>query len=136
LGNRDPITGLNDRPEVLAFQQLIYTTPSLETRLLRYTDLDIDLLAAALRETADAVAGDVIVRLAATHLITVQQALGRENWRKITSGRSADDAYPDALADADQAYSLLATGLNATLRAATTPPPPPRHTSRSDKGRE
>ncbi|MEU4231461.1 helix-turn-helix domain-containing protein [Nonomuraea sp. NPDC026600] len=129
LRDRDPITGLNDAPSVLAFQHLIYTTPSLETRLLHHTGRDIDLLTAALRETGHADVGDVILRLVATHLITVQQVLGRENWRKIVSGRTADDACPEALADADQAYTVLAAGLDAALFASATPTPPTPHST-------
>jgi hypothetical protein len=37
--------------------------------------------------------------------------LGQENWRTITSGRTADEAYDDAVAAAEGAYGQLMTGL-------------------------
>ncbi|MFE2197204.1 TetR/AcrR family transcriptional regulator, partial [Streptomyces amritsarensis] len=49
LAERDPITGLCDHPGVLAFQRLLYTTASLESRLSHYTDREVELLAAALK---------------------------------------------------------------------------------------
>jgi hypothetical protein len=37
LDRRDPVTGLNDYPEVLTFHRLVFTTPSLAGRLIQYT---------------------------------------------------------------------------------------------------
>lgn len=115
LAARDPVTGLNDHPEVLAFMDLLYGTPSLRTGLVqRYTGQDIDALAQALPGTSTPVAR----RLAATHLIAVQQELGLENWRTIASGRTADEAYADAVTAAEQAYGQLMTGLDTVFTEA------------------
>ena len=117
LAARDPITGLNDHPEVLSFQDLIYRTPSLRIGMRqRYTSQDIDALADALPAGGGSGSGGtppIVRRLAAAHLIAVQQELGRENWRTITSGRTADEAYDDAVAAAEGAYGQLMTGLDA-----------------------
>ncbi|MFH8366619.1 TetR family transcriptional regulator [Streptomyces sp. NPDC018031] len=112
LRERDPITGLSDLPDVVAFQRLLYSTSSLETRLAHYTAREVELLAGALEAEAHP---PLAARLAAHHLISVRQALGRENWQRIASGRSADEAYPEAVADADLAFGMLATGLDAAL---------------------
>lgn len=45
LRERDPITGLNDDPQVVAFQRLLYGTASLRDRLQHYTARDVELLA-------------------------------------------------------------------------------------------
>ncbi|MFC9585374.1 TetR/AcrR family transcriptional regulator [Streptomyces yangpuensis] len=119
LAERDPITGLCDHPEVLAFQRLLYTTASLESRLSHYTDREVELLAAGLE--AESVA-PLVARLAAVHLVAVRHELGRENWLRLDAGQSADEAHPAAVADADLAFGMLADGLDRTLPAA--PPAP------------
>ncbi|MFJ7777661.1 TetR/AcrR family transcriptional regulator [Streptomyces yangpuensis] len=119
LAERDPITGLCDHPEVLAFQRLLYTTASLESRLSHYTDREVELLAAGLE--AESVA-PLAARLAAVHLVAVRHELGRENWLRLDSGQSADEAHPAAVADAGLAFRMLADGLDRTLPAA--PPTP------------
>ncbi|WP_326586660.1 TetR family transcriptional regulator [Streptomyces sp. NBC_01294] len=112
LAERDPITGLCDHPNVLAFERLLYSTASLESRLAHYTAREVELLAAVFEaESVPSLAS----RLAALHLVTVRQELGRENWRRIDAGRSADEAYPDAVADADLAFGMLAGGLEREL---------------------
>src|SRR5215470_1792646 len=50
LRQRDPSTGLNDNPEIIAFLRLITSTESLAARLMRYTSRGIDALAEALRD--------------------------------------------------------------------------------------
>lgn len=114
LARRDPITGLCDHPDVLAFQRLLYSTESLETRLGRYAAQEVDLLAAVFEaESIDPLAA----RLAAMHLIATRHVLGRENWRRLDAGRTADEAHRAAVADADRAFTQLATGLDAALPA-------------------
>jgi AcrR family transcriptional regulator len=118
LAARDPITGLNDHPEVLSFQDLVYRTPSLRIGMrLRYTSQDVDALADALPSGGDSGSGTappIVRHLAAAHLIAVQQELGQENWRTITSGRTADEAYDDAVRAAEGAYGQLMTGLDGS----------------------
>ncbi|WP_116214064.1 TetR/AcrR family transcriptional regulator [Streptomyces olivoreticuli] len=111
LDARDPVTGLCDVPSVLAFHDLVFTTPSLAARLVRYTGRDEELLAAALCETGG---GDEITAgLAAAQIVCVQQRLAQGNWRRVTGGSSATEALPFAHADADVAYGLLGGGLGA-----------------------
>ncbi|OLZ73233.1 TetR family transcriptional regulator [Streptomyces amritsarensis] len=119
LAERDPITGLCDHPGVLAFQRLLYTTASLESRLSHYTDREVELLAAALE--AESVP-PLAARLAAVQLVAVRHELGRENWQRLAAGQSADEAHPAAVADADLAFGMLADGLD---RALPAPPPTP-----------
>ncbi|GAA2624077.1 MULTISPECIES: TetR/AcrR family transcriptional regulator [Streptomyces] len=119
LAERDPITGLCDHPEVLSFQRLLFTTASLESRLSHYSDREVELLAAALE--AESVP-PLAARMAAIHLVAVRHELGRENWRRLDAGQSADEAHPAAVADADLTFGMLADGLDRTLSAA--PPTP------------
>lgn len=114
LAERDPITGLCDHPNVLAFEGLLYSTASLESRLAHYTAREVELLAAVLE--AEAV-DPLTARLSAGYLVAARQELGRENWRRIDAGRSADEAYPAAVADAERAFALLSGGLDRALPA-------------------
>ncbi|MEU9376216.1 TetR family transcriptional regulator [Streptomyces sp. NPDC048255] len=116
LDRRDPITGLCDHPDVLAFQRLLYSTASLESRIALYSAREVELLAAVLEAESTP---SLTARLAALHLVTVRQELGRENWRRIDAGRSADEAYPAAVADADGAFAMLADGLDRALPIRT-----------------
>src|SRR5215470_5673966 len=50
LRRRDPSTGLNDDPEIMAFLRLVYGTESLAARLARYTSRGVEALAETLRE--------------------------------------------------------------------------------------
>jgi AcrR family transcriptional regulator len=103
LDRRDPVTGLNDHPEVLAFHRLVFDTPSLAGRVTRYLLDDEEALAGAL---GPGVRG----RLLAAQVLAVQRVLSRTNWRKIAGGRTADDVHPEAVDDADQAYAQLTHG--------------------------
>ncbi|MGW0752426.1 TetR/AcrR family transcriptional regulator [Streptomyces sp. NPDC002587] len=116
LDRRDPITGLCDHPAVLAFQRLVYSTASLESRLALYTAREVELLAAVLEAES---APPLTARLAALHMVAVRHELGRENWRRIDSGQGADQAFPAAVADADAAFGMLSGGLDQVLPIAT-----------------
>ncbi|WP_330335907.1 TetR/AcrR family transcriptional regulator [Streptomyces sp. NBC_00557] len=100
LDRYDPVTGLNDHPQVVAFHRLVFTTPSLAGRLTRYQLEDEEALADALGEGIQA-------RLLAAQVLAVQRVLARTNWRKIADGRTAHDVHPEAVADADQAFDRL-----------------------------
>lgn len=106
LARRDPVTGLNDTPEVLAFHSMVFTTPSLSARVAEYIAHDEEALAQAL---GDGLTG----RLAAAQILAVQRVLARENWRRLTAGESADQVHPDASEQASLAFRLLARGLSA-----------------------
>ncbi|MEU7554868.1 TetR family transcriptional regulator [Streptomyces sp. NPDC044571] len=114
LAERDPIAGLCDHPNVIAFVRLVYSTASLETRLAHYTAREVELLAAVLEEES---VEPLAARLAAMHLVAVRHELGRENWRRIEAGLTADEAHPAAVADADRAFGMLAEGLDHALPA-------------------
>jgi AcrR family transcriptional regulator len=118
LARRDPVTGLNDHPEVLAFHDLVFSTASLSARLNEHTARDEEALATALVQTAQA-DDELTARLAAAQIIAVQRVLARENWRRLAAGETAAALYDAATASADDAFRLLASGLR---RFATQPP--------------
>jgi hypothetical protein len=43
-------------------------------------------------------------------VLAVQRVLARTNWQKIAGGRTARDARPEAVADADLAFAQLRSG--------------------------
>lgn len=93
-------------------RNVVEDTSCLESRMAHYTTREVELLAAVLEaESAD----PLTARLAAGCLVAARQELGRENWRRIDAGRSADEAHPAAVADADRAFALLADGLDRAL---------------------
>ncbi|MEV5434943.1 TetR family transcriptional regulator [Streptomyces sp. NPDC052682] len=104
LEQGDPVTGLSDDPEVLAFHQLLYGTPALVARLYAH----LERSEAAL---AEALGGDLDARLAAGQIVAVRRVLAQENWRRIAAGERAADVRADAVAAAERAFGLLAGGL-------------------------
>ncbi len=123
LARRDPVTGLNDHPEVLAFHNMVFSTPSLSVRVNEYIARDEEALAGALVETAGA-RDDLTARLAAAQILAVQRVLARENWRRLAGGETADSWYGTAKAAADDAFGLLTSGLGRLASG-------PRHQSPS-----
>lgn len=109
LRDRDPVTGLNDHPEVLAYHRMIFSSPGLRAAVLLYTERDEQALAQALGGDGAGTGAGVMItaRLAASQVIAVQRVLARENWRRLVDGRLADEQYGDAVAAADHAYDLL-----------------------------
>ncbi|MBT2488840.1 TetR family transcriptional regulator [Streptomyces sp. ISL-96] len=106
LDRRDPVTGLSDDADVLAFHRLLYGTPSLVARLHAYVKRSEEALAAAL-DGPDPLAA----RLAAGQIVAVQRILAEENWRRIEAGESARKVLPGAVAAAELAFEQLSTGL-------------------------
>jgi len=104
LERSDPVTGLDDRPEVLAFHRLLYGTPALVARLHGHLERSEAALAGAL-------GGDLDARLAAGQIIAVQRVLAQENWRRIEAGERVADVRADAVAAAERAFGRLAAGL-------------------------
>src|SRR5690606_5804644 len=75
LDRRDPVTGLNDDPDVLAFHRLLYGTPSLVARLHAHVERDENALAQVLaRESRRGVRA----RLAAGQILAVRPGLPPE----------------------------------------------------------
>ncbi|MFF4218001.1 TetR/AcrR family transcriptional regulator [Streptomyces nondiastaticus] len=106
----DPVTGLCDVPAVLAFRDMLYSTPSLAARLMQYAAEDERALAEAL---AEAGADEVTAGLAAAQVIAVHHVLARDNWARLSDGNITDSVLAAAHADAEQAYGLLGAGLAA-----------------------
>ncbi|MEU0127496.1 TetR family transcriptional regulator [Streptomyces sp. NPDC006289] len=106
LDRRDPVTGLCDVPEVLAYHRLLYGTPSLVARLYGYQSRSEAALAHALDPAAP-----VAARLAAGQIVAVLRILAEENWRRIDAGESVAQVHDDAVAAAGLAFAQLADGL-------------------------
>ncbi|MGW2950184.1 TetR family transcriptional regulator [Streptomyces eurythermus] len=104
LDRRDPVTGLNDHPEVLAFHRLLYGTPSLAARAYAHQERSEAAL-------AEALGGDLDARLAAGQIIAVQRVLALENWRRIAAGEPVDRVAPEAVRAAERAFARLAEAL-------------------------
>ncbi|MGX2995573.1 TetR/AcrR family transcriptional regulator [Streptomyces sp. JNUCC 64] len=116
LDRRDPVTGLNDEPGVLAFHGLLYGTPALVARLYGYLERAEESLARALAPDAPEGPVPVAARLAAAQITAVRRVLAQENWRRIAAGESAESVRPDALAHADAAFARLGDGLPGYAR--------------------
>ncbi|WP_425244557.1 TetR/AcrR family transcriptional regulator [Streptomyces citrinus] len=115
LARRDPVTGLCDHPAVLAYQRLLFGTPSLVARLYGYRERSEQALARAL-------GGPVIeARLAAGQIVAVQRVLAEENGRRIAAGESADAVEEDAVRAAEVGFRQLADGLPDHLTGAGRP---------------
>ncbi|MFF1276336.1 TetR family transcriptional regulator [Streptomyces marokkonensis] len=100
----DPVTGLSDDPEVLAFHTLLYGTPSLVARLYGHLERAEEALAGAL-------GGGLGARLAAGQIIAVRRILAQENWRRIAAGERIEEVRGDAVAAAERAFGVLAESL-------------------------
>lgn len=109
LRERDPITGLSDHPQVLRLTRMILDAPSLVARMEGFKAGAERALAAALGESADL--PELTARLAAVQIVAVQWALSQDNAHRMAAGEPADARYPGAVADAEQAFALLAHGL-------------------------
>jgi hypothetical protein len=101
----DPVTGLNDDPQVLAFHALLYGTPSLVARAHTHQERSEAAL-------AEVLGGDLDARLAAGQIMAVLRVLALENWRRISAGERVADVRPDAVAAAERAFDRLAAGLS------------------------
>ncbi|MER7666019.1 helix-turn-helix domain-containing protein [Streptomyces sp. NPDC096193] len=118
LDRGDPVTGLSDVPQVLAFHRLLYGTPSLVARLYAYQARSEEALAAALDggeprtgAAADGAGVPVTARLAAGQIVAVIRILAEENWRRIAAGESAEEVRPSAEDAARLAFAQLRNGL-------------------------
>ncbi|MBU5942708.1 TetR family transcriptional regulator [Actinospica acidiphila] len=104
LERHDPVTGLNDDSDVLAFHTLLYGTPSLVARLYGHLERTEEAL-------AEALGGGLDARLAAGQIIAVRRILAQENWRRIAAGETLDAVGEDAVAAAERAFGVLARSL-------------------------
>jgi AcrR family transcriptional regulator len=111
LRRRDPSTGLNDDPEMMAFLRLISSTGSLAARLARYTSRGVDALEDVLRDRGF---DRLTARLAAAQVIAAQHELVAMNRECLASGQSAADRYPEAVRAAHRAFDLLRDGMGSS----------------------
>ncbi|MEW5354064.1 TetR/AcrR family transcriptional regulator [Streptomyces sp. 16-176A] len=109
LRERDPITGLNDHPQVVRLTRMIFDSPALVARMEGFKAGAERALALALRETADT--PELTARLAAVQIVAVQWALAQDNARRLADGQPADARHAGAVADAEHAFALLENGL-------------------------
>ncbi|WP_171170726.1 TetR/AcrR family transcriptional regulator [Streptomyces sp. I05A-00742] len=116
LDARDPITGLCDNADVLAFHGLVRSTPALVARVGEYMARSEEALAQALRDTLETERPEVTARLLAGQVVATERILALANWERIVAGRTADDVHPEAVGDADRAFSLLRDGLREGVR--------------------
>lgn len=110
LHERDPITGLNDRPEVRALHRMILNAPTLVTRMEQFKTVAERALALALQETADT--DELTARLAAVQIVAVQWTLAQDNAQRLADGEPAGKRHAGAVKDAEQAFALLENGLH------------------------
>ncbi|MGJ5826927.1 TetR family transcriptional regulator [Streptomyces ossamyceticus] len=100
LARRDPVTGLNDHPRVLAFHRLLYGTPSLVARMYGHLERSEEAL-------AEALGGGLDARVAAGQLVAVRRVLAMENWRRIERGEPVEGIERDAVAAAERVFGRL-----------------------------
>ncbi|WP_328362111.1 TetR family transcriptional regulator [Streptomyces sp. NBC_00445] len=100
LERGDPITGMNDHPQVVAFHALLYGTPALVAGMSGH----LERAEAAL---AEALGGDLDARLAAGQIVAVRRILAQENWRRIRGGEPVEEVRRDAVAAAERAFAQL-----------------------------
>ncbi|MEV4396809.1 TetR family transcriptional regulator [Nonomuraea sp. NPDC049607] len=106
LAAHDPVTGLNDHPEVLAFHRMVFDTPSLALRLSHHMTQDEAELTEALAETMD----ELTATLLAAQVLAVQRVLARRTWAQLAGGRPLPEAEADAVSAAEHAFAQLAGG--------------------------
>ncbi|WP_433257578.1 TetR/AcrR family transcriptional regulator [Streptosporangium sp. CA-135522] len=109
LERHDPVTGLNDHPEVLGYHRMVFSTPSLAARVSHYVAVDEEALAEALMESTD----ELTARLVAGQVLVVQRVLAHRNWRRLAEGETAAQVHPAAVHAAERAFALLRHGLDA-----------------------
>ncbi|MEV0826913.1 TetR/AcrR family transcriptional regulator [Nonomuraea rubra] len=105
LARHDPITGLNDDPEVVAYHRMVFfEAPSLLGRLHQHMARDEEALAGALAETAD----ELTARLLAGQVVATQRVLARRNWQLLADGRPMAEVEAEAVRAAEQGFGMLA----------------------------
>ena len=110
LDDRDPITGLCDRPEVVRFYRLVIGTPALSAAVVRYQARGEDALAAALQDAVPS-GSALTARLAAGQILVTLRTLAHANQTRIAAGGDAASLAASARAEADDAFALLHGGL-------------------------
>ncbi|GAB3831254.1 TetR/AcrR family transcriptional regulator [Dactylosporangium cerinum] len=109
LANRDPVSGLNDLPQIRALQLLMLRTPALQPRARMFFHRSEEAITAALRKETD----ELTARIAAGQIMAVRSTLMQTNVEQLCKGRSTDEVYPEAVAATNRAFDLLEHGLAA-----------------------
>ncbi|WP_072482457.1 TetR/AcrR family transcriptional regulator [Amycolatopsis australiensis] len=108
LDRREPVTGLCDEPAVLAVFRLVTGTPALAARLAEFSGAGEAALAAAL---AEAGVPPLDAGLAAAQIAAVRRTLATANMDAVVAGVPAARRHPEAVAAAERAFHLLASGV-------------------------
>ncbi|MGW6501250.1 TetR family transcriptional regulator [Nonomuraea angiospora] len=103
LARRDPVTGLNDHPEVVAYHRMVFSTPSLAARLFQHMAQDEEALAGALGEITD----ELTAGLVAGQVLAAQRVLARRNWAMLAEGRPMAEVEREAIRAVERAFSML-----------------------------
>lgn len=103
LARHDPVTGLNDDPEVLAYYEMIISTPRLLARLFHFMVEEEATLARTL-------GGDLGAHLLAAQIMSVQRVLSDANRRELTAGRPIAEVHPEAVRAAEQGFNGVSGG--------------------------
>lgn len=109
LAARDPITGLNDHPDVIGVHRMFETAPSLTARAMTYAVGSAEALAAELPLP------DGTALVAAHQVVVTLRVLAEQNLRALAGGRTTEDVHPDAVAAANRAFTMLRTGIEPSL---------------------
>jgi AcrR family transcriptional regulator len=120
LDDREPFTGLSDKPEALRIRRLVSQTPALLVRTLHYRHESERQLAEALVEESSS---EFTARLIAAQIHATQQVLVDENLRRMLAGESADAVYPDAVKQATHGFRWLERGLGDLFRREASDEP-------------
>ncbi|MGI5246290.1 TetR/AcrR family transcriptional regulator [Dactylosporangium sp. CA-139066] len=104
LSRRDPVTGLCDKPEVLAVQRLIHETPALMHRALV-------ILYSAEEALAKELGPGFRAQAAAAMITGARNTLVLENTARLLAGETSDTVYSIAVQNANEAFELLRSGL-------------------------
>lgn len=107
LETRDPITGLADFDEFLAFQSMVMGTPSLKLRLLEQWVESEGILAEALAEALGEPADSIVPSALASQIISVQRTLIVRNIQRMLAGNTPADVHAQCAAEAELAFNLL-----------------------------
>ncbi|WP_049567794.1 TetR family transcriptional regulator [Nonomuraea sp. SBT364] len=103
LARHDPVTGLNDHPEVMGFHRMVFGTPSLAARVSTYVEQDERALAEALTGPYD----ELTATLLAAQVLAAQRVLARRNWQALADGVPPAELEPEAVRAAEVAFALL-----------------------------
>jgi hypothetical protein len=108
LAEFDPSTGLNDMRHIVDVQRLIVQTPALSQRMFALFAQEQALLAEEfVAETGERLTS----HLAAAQILAVRRALSMENQRRMLAGEAAEAVLPEAVANAEQGFAQLESGL-------------------------